>query len=193
MEREDLNTGDPVHLDKLSKISVKHMPKISSGLIEFALYEDRLPVEQLLVDLENASVNHGCKIAIIDNLNFFMEVTTAANQVVEMDRVIHELIIFCKKVDMHILMVMHPKKTEHGRVESEFDIKGSSTAVQESHNVFLFNRPKKEDIDGVLIHRTDREMKIAKMRRRGGYVGSSLWFSNFRSAYDEKGLANDGD
>ena len=91
-----------------------------------------------------------------------------------MDRVIHELIIFCKHVEVHVIMVMHPKKTETGRVESEFDVKGSSTSVQEAQNVLLFNKPSDDMVKNGLATWRDREIKIAKMRRKGSAVGSKL-------------------
>jgi len=187
LEGEDLNTGDPVPLYKLESVVSKHIDLIRNRTIEFSLYEDRLPVEQLLHDL-HCMEKEGCKIAMIDNLNFFLEVTRSADQLIEMDRVIRELIIFCKKVDMHVIMVMHPRKTDGGRVESEFDIKGSSTAVQEAHNVFLFNRPKNEFVTAGTRDSRDRELKIAKMRRRGQYVGHEIVYEYSGTRYDEKGV-----
>lgn len=187
---EDLNTGDAVDPDKLERLAAQHGRHLESDAIEFALYEDRLPVEQLMHDIEFMVKERGCKIAMIDNLNFFMDVTSSRDQVVEMDRVIHSLIVFCKKVDVHLIMVMHPKKTENGgRVESEFDIKGSSTAVQEAHNVFLFNRPRAEDVMAMKRERFDRELTLSKMRRRGQHVGSTLVFECQGTRYVEKGFA----
>ena len=107
-----------------------------------------------------------------------------------MDRVIHELILFCKRVDVHIIMVMHPKKTEGGRVVSEFDIKGSSTAVQEAHNIFLFNRARATK-DG-LVTPSDRELTLNKMRRRGSHVGKTLIFGSTGTRYEEKGYYRNG-
>lgn len=174
MADEDWNKGDPVALDKLKRFSVDYGRHFQSDALWLSLYENRFSVETLMSDIAWHVEKHGCKVAIIDNLNFFLEITRSADQIVEMDRVIHELIIFCKRVDVHVIMVMHPKKTEHGRVESEFDIKGSSTAVQEAHNVFLLNRPSQDLIDQRFAETGDRELKIAKMRRRGRAVGSRL-------------------
>ncbi len=138
---EDLNTGDPINKDRLLRIGINHHEKLFSDYIELSLYDNRIPLENLLNDLRWA-VENGCKIAFIDNLNFFLNITSEMNAVVEMDRVTHELIMFCKRNPIHIVLVMHPKKTTQGtRVLSEFDIKGSSTAVQEANNIFLFNRP----------------------------------------------------
>lgn len=185
----DVNTGEAVKTDHLARIHNQFAEHLESDHIEFSLYDNRVPIEQVIHDLKFMVNEKGCKIAFIDNLNFFMEVTSAANQVIEMDRVVHELIILCKQLDVHIVMVMHPKKTTNGtRIESEFDIKGSSTAVQEAHNVFLFNRPKREDIEKGIRHATDRELTLAKMRRRGANVGKTLIFESMGTRYTEKGF-----
>lgn len=185
---QDLNTGDPVSADMLARIHAQNAEHLESDTIEFSLYDNRVSVEQLMHDIR-FMVQKGCKIAMLDNLNFFMEVKSAADQVLEMDRVVHELIIFCKQVDVHIVMVMHPKKTINTRVESEFDIKGSSTAVQEAHNIFLFNRPKVEDVKDGVRDQFQRELTLAKMRRRGKYVGKTIIFDSLDTQYIEKGFA----
>jgi twinkle protein len=183
----DLNTGDAVDAAVLAEITTRHHELLLSDTIEFSLYDNRVSVDQLCNDLDHMA-KAGCKVAMVDNLNFFLEVTSAANQIIEMDRVIHEIIMLCKRIDMHVIMVMHPKKTESGRVESEFDIKGSSTAVQEAHNVFLFNRPSQQQLaEGRTMF--ERELKIAKMRRRGGYVGSQVWFTSQGTKYFENGVS----
>lgn len=171
---EDWNTGDPIAVEKLKRFHATHGHRFISESLHLSRYENRFSVEQLMSDIAWHVVHKGCKLAFIDNLNFFLEVKKAADQVIEMDRVIHELIIFCKNVPVHVVMVMHPKKTDHGRVESEFDIKGSSTAVQEAHNVFLFNRPAEDLIAGNWASKFDRELKIAKMRRKGRASGARL-------------------
>jgi len=180
----DLNALDSVSQGFVDNMGEKYAEQIHNGLIQFSIYDNRVALPQLIHDLEFMH-KAGCKVAMIDNLNFFMEVSTAANSIIEMDRVVHELIMLCKRIDMHIIMVMHPKKTDHGRVESEFDIKGSSTAVQEAHNVFLFNRPKEITDD----NRYDRELLFAKMRRRGKMVGKSITYGSVNTKYIERSLS----
>lgn len=145
--------------------------------------DNRMSMEFLIAKLQHAE-RLGCKVALLDNLNFFLDVKSAAETLVEMDKAVHELIMFCKRTAMHVVLVMHPRKTEGGRVESEFDIKGSSTAVQEAHNVFLFNRLAKEDIKAPQ-EMFYRELKIAKMRKRGKAVGVRLIFDGGFPSYRE--------
>ena len=191
MVNEDLNTGNPIPKDKILRAGVRHHEKLFSDFIEFSLYDNRIPLEELLENLSWA-VQNKCKIAFIDNLNFFLNITSDQNIIAEMDRVTHELIMFCKRNPIHIVMVMHPKKTVQGtRVLNEFDVKGSSTAVQEANNIFLFNRPNPDMIESGESKFTDRELLIAKMRRRGKYVGRTLVFNGQFPKYAELGCLYD--
>lgn len=185
-ERRDLNTGDPIPASELVEITSRNLEFISSGVIEFSLYETRLSVEQLMHEIEYAVHVLNCRVVFIDNLNFLLRVTKAQDQIMEMDNVVHTLIEFVKKLDVHIWMVMHPRKTEDGRVVSEYDIKGSSTSVQEAQNVFLFNKPTSEEIGKKTRNNWDRDLMIAKMRRRGSHVGKTLMFRNVGTCYEEE-------
>lgn len=174
---EDWNTGDAIPIERIkARFGENEIVRLQKAPMYLSLYENRFSVEQLISDIKFMVETKGIKVAMIDNLNFFMEVTRAADQNIEMDRVIHELIIFCKQTDVHIIMVMHPKKTENIRVESEFDVKGSSGSVQEAQNVLLWNRPGDDLISNAQATPGDRELKIAKMRRRGLAVGSRIVF-----------------
>lgn len=179
---EDVNTGDAVPLAKVQSITSRFSdmlgPKVPAYI---SLYDNRFPVEDLISDLAFLVKHRGVKVAMIDNLNFFMEVTNAANAIQEMDRVVHELVIFCKRVDVHLIMVMHPRKGDdknNNRVLSEYDVKGSATSVQESHNVLLWNRMPAEDKNNpsYFYDPSLRELKIAKMRRRGKAIGKCILF-----------------
>lgn len=175
--KENWNLGDPVDPLKVAKFQAQH-PWFEEMPLYLARYEDRVPNKQLLGDIAKAVRENGTRVAILDNLNFFIEVASDQNQIQKMDQVVHDAIIFCKHIDVHLIVVMHPKKTDGGRVISEFDIKGSSTAVQEAHNVFLFNRPPAETIEQNENFRNYRELKIAKCRRYGKHVGEFVVFKS---------------
>lgn len=174
---EDWNTGDAVPLRRVQEFSSQHRELIKNDSLHLSRYENRFSVETLMADIAWHVKHKKIKVALIDNLNFFMEVTRAQDAVIEMDRVIHELVVFSKNIPVHIVMIMHPKKTETARVESEFDIKGSSTAVQEAYNIFLFNRADPDLVKSGDLDKFDREVKIAKLRRRGRANGVRLILS----------------
>ena len=183
----DLNTGEKYSVDYVQNAIKNILPEASKPFTKFSIHENRISCEKLIAELKYMHANYGVKVAVIDNLNFFLEVTKSSESIVEMDRVVHDIIMLCKEIPIHIIMVMHPKKTEHGQVLSEFDIKGSSTAVQEAQNVFLLNRPTKEQCEAMPgIIQTDRLLKIAKMRRRGKFVGHSIVYQSNGVDYKEK-------
>jgi replicative DNA helicase len=178
------NSGDPVPVEKLEAFDARFGSYFRGNLAWLGLYENRVPVEELISILTKMQ-SAGYPLAIIDNLNFFMEPQNQRDSIIEMDRVVHELIMLCKRIDIHIIMVQHPRKTESGRVTNEFDIKGSSTAVQEAHNILVLNRPDPDDVeDGERLY-TDRELLFIKLRRRGQYAGKSMWFKFNNYRYEE--------
>lgn len=181
----DVNTGDPINEGVAHEIHENYGEQFLTDQIQLTLYENRVSVEQIMFDIRFHHERDRTKVVLLDNLNFFMEPTRASDWNLEMDRVTHELIVFCKQVNVHIVMVMHPRKTDGCRVENEFDIKGSSTAVQEAHNIFLLNRPREDELKDGSRHPTDREVKICKMRRRGHYVGSRVFFGCHQATYRE--------
>ncbi len=178
MVEKDWNSGEPVPLDELDDFDANVKPKLNQQNLYFYQYDNRIPVERLMNDLVFVHLRKKVQIAIIDNLNFFLEVTNAKDGIMEMDRVVHELVVFTKRVPMHIIMIMHPRKTASGRIENEGDIKGSSLAVQEAFNIFAWQRPDPGRLKDGICEPDDRELTVLKMRRRGRYVGATLVFSH---------------
>jgi energy-coupling factor transporter ATP-binding protein EcfA2 len=164
--------------DELKALGAAHGVHLKSKRNVYCRYDSRVPHRRLLADLLWAVENLGTKVALVDNLNFLMEIKGAKDQITEMDKAVHDFVVFVKKVPLHVVMVMHPRKTENGRVESEFDIKGSSTAVQEAANVILWNRLANES-DAPMTAKPEycREMKFCKVRKNGRSVGARIIFS----------------
>jgi len=181
----DFNSGDPVNPEICSEFIKRHGEILRQNNVWFSKCDDRVEVEELVKHLHREVSDHGIKVAILDNLNFFLKVTSSHMEKAEMDQAIHTFVMLVKKLPIHVILIVHPKKTDHGRVESEFDIKGSSTAVQEASNVLLFNRIKKEMLSNGFYSATDRELTISKLRRRGKYVGKRFYFSFNNGRYIE--------
>lgn len=193
MAGRDWNSGKAVDFEDIKLFQKEHPELTGEGHLFLSLYQNRLSVERLMHDLAWNYREHGTKVAILDNLNFFLEITDAANANREMDRVIHELVIFAKNVPMHLILVVHPKKTDNNRVESTDDIRGSILASQEAHNILVWNRPHPDRVKRGVLQDTDRELTILKMRRRGRYVGHTLVFSHVETvAFKEAGMLKPG-
>lgn len=181
-----IDTGSGRTMTKEEVVQIKQTvgTMFNSGNSVFSNYDSRVPHIQLLCDLLHAVEEKGVKVALIDNLNFITDISDERNANSKMDKAIHDFVVFCKKVPIHVIMVMHPRKTEDGRIEHENDIKGSSTAVQESSNVLLWNRLHKDEEAPYnpneatkYEHGYCREIKFAKARKRGRSVGRKVIFA----------------
>lgn len=154
-------------------------------------YQSRVNHMYLLADLLHAYRTRGTKVALLDNLNYMLHVRKGESPIEVYDEVIHDWVVFLKHVPIHVWMVMHPKKTDSMRVEHEGDIKGSSTAIQEAQNVFLFNRLKDQfKAPSGVEPFWCREVKIAKCRENGKMWGQTIMFSldKVSEKYEERGF-----
>jgi len=181
----DFNTGEPIPASACAKFLERHAETLKNDSVWFARYDDRVDAEEMVEVLGREVEEHRVQVAVLDNLNFFLKVSSSHMEKAEMDSAIHRFVMLVKRIPVHVILVVHPKKTTDGRVTSEFDIKGSSTAVQEASNVILFNRLPADQVDAGLYRRTDRELTIAKARRRGSHVGSKFLFSFTGGRYSE--------
>jgi hypothetical protein len=176
LAKKDYNYGDAVSGKELEGVTEKFQSFVTEGPLYLATYDNRVEISEMLNMLKYQHQTYGIKVALLDNLNFFLKVVSTQMEKAEMDNAMHEFVMLAKKLPIHVILIVHPRKTDNeGRVESEFDIKGSSTAVQESSNVLLFNRPLSEDVEKNRRHFTDRELVFRKIRKRGVNVGRPLW------------------
>lgn len=182
---EDYNTGDPVAPYKLEGLT---QALCGDGLLKnlyLSTHDNRVEIGDMINTLKYMSQEYGIKVALLDNLNFFLKVVSSQQEKAEMDNAIHEFVMLVKKLPIHVILIVHPRKTDGGRVESEFDIKGSATAVQEAANVCLFNRPKPADMTERRWAATDRELVFKKIRKRGVHVGKPIQFRFKGGRYEE--------
>jgi len=187
---KDYNDGEKHELDDLKKNYAKWKDVITPYQI-VTKHDDRIRLDHLGALIEYAVMEKGVKFVIMDNLNFFMNPASESGMILEMDKTIHELVIMAKELPAHLFLICHPRKPGEQfsqRVESEYDIKGSSTAVQEAHNILLFNRPDNEMLKQNEISEFDRDLKIAKCRRKGKYVGKGVIFKWNNRVYEEKAV-----
>jgi twinkle protein len=179
----ELNVGEAVKPHELEQAI-----RMSSHLFEnpfyISNYDNRVEIREI-IDMLEYMAGLGVKVALLDNLNFFLPIANQNEAISVIDFAIHELVMFCKKFPMHVMLIVHPRKTSDGRVESEFDIKGSSTAVQECANVILFNRPVKADVESAKRTWFQRELVFKKIRKRGMFVNKSIWLEYKYGGYHE--------
>lgn len=178
--KEDFISGEIPTAEQKSKLmwTLKtFQEKIEKNLI-VTTYDGRVDVDEFIDLMRYVNDAYGASVAIADNLNFMLKPTRAGDQTLEMDETIHKFVQFVKKTPMHFWLVMHPRKTEGGKLVSEFEIKGSSTAVQEATNVLLMNRLTDDEQDEFNLTNYDREFVFKKIRKRGKYVNVKFYMRN---------------
>lgn len=185
LESRDWNTGKAHNVEAVKILLDKYAEALKTNPLYIATYDNRVEVEEMVKLIEFNHQQNGVKVFLLDNLNFFLNVTSSALEKAEMDNAVHEFVMLTKRIPVHIILVVHPRKTDGGRVLSEFDIKGSSTAVQECANVLLWNRPDKDDKS---LMKTDREAVFRKIRRMGFNVGVPHHFAYRGGRFEEFSL-----
>lgn len=113
--------------------------------------------------LNFAVTNHDIQNIVLDNLQFMTGSYTKMNKFDYQDEIIHKLRIFATEKNVHIFLVIHPKKTDEAlKVNSIF---GTGKASQEADNIFIIQNYK-----GLRI------MEIAKNRFNGNLGKAVLGF-----------------
>lgn len=186
LEQRWLKGMTPIRPEFLEAITRKYNDSLDADTLHISTHDARVEVEEMVNTLSHMHIDYGIKIAMLDNLNFFLKPTSQQHALMEMDNAIHSFVMLAlRKLPIHIILIVHPKKTDHGRVISEFDIKGSSTAVQEATNVILFNRPDPKEVESGRRKITDRELIFRKNRENGEVVGKPIWYSYDNYRYRE--------
>lgn len=140
--------------------------------------ESRLSHLDMLTDILHAYLTRGTRFALCDNWQFMQDFSDERNAMAKSDKALHEMVVFFKALPIHGFMVMHPNKEGMGRVETGAMIKGSSSSVQEAHNIWLFNPlPEDEDAPFMQVHELCREVKIDKARYNGRASGSRIIYT----------------
>lgn len=155
-----------------------HSPYFANRSHTFSTAESRLSHLDMLTDIYYAYLTRGTKIALCDNWQFMQDFSDERNAMAKSDKALHEMVVFFKHLPIHGFMVMHPNKEGMGRVENGAMIKGSSSSVQEAHNIWLFNPlGEKEDAPFMKEHELCRELKIEKSRYNGRATGSRVIYT----------------
>jgi archaellum biogenesis ATPase FlaH len=179
----DFNTGEKFLREDFSVAMGENQLCFNNNVI-FSTHDNRVDIIEMIETLKYMVEVEGVQVAILDNLNFFLKPTTANQQMLEQDEAVHAFVMLAKKIKIHLFLVMHPRKTDGGKIMSEFDIKGSSTAVQEASNVLIMNRPSDEEVQNG-VNPLSREFFFTKIRKRGFNVRKRFYLEYRGGCYHE--------
>ena len=141
-----------------NKGSVQHYcSKFRELPLYFLNFQDTYSVEQVLATIEYSIEQLGVGMVVIDTLQFFLSNQAEGYQKFDLqDKVMSRFRRMATNYSVHIIVVIHPRKTDDGEDIQISSIYGSSKATQEADNIWVLqNRPsfrvfdvKKNRFDG---------------------------------------------
>ena len=107
-------------------------------------------IDSLESIVEYAHKFHDVFFVVIDHLHYFLKIKRADQSVYEIDEAVRRIKQMSNRLDIHIILVAHPSKTEDARDGKNVKlglncIKGSSAIPQESDNFVVVSRPAEDD------------------------------------------------
>ncbi len=112
-------------------------------------------VDDILDGFEEARVNYGCRVFLLDNCDVFD--FTSENENKAMKDIILKIRDYAINKKVHIFLICHLRKLESGKVLASLDdVKGTSSIVNISKNVIIVSR----------MDKVDKESKEYKALRR---------------------------
>jgi len=140
-------------------------------------------VDQVLDAMDYAVYVHDVEHVILDNLQFMLsgqawaqEGPVSANKFDIQDRALEEFRRFASTKNVHITLVIHPRKTEDDRPLNVASVFGSVKATQEADNVLILQYNKGEDW---------KWLEVAKNRFDGELGPIALQFNKRSKSYRE--------
>ena len=101
-------------------------------------------VDDILDGFEEARVNYGCRVFLLDNCDVFD--FTSENENKAMKDIILKIRDYAINKKVHIFLICHLRKLESGKVLASLDdVKGTSSIVNISKNVIIVTRMDKVD------------------------------------------------
>ncbi|XP_017060992.1 twinkle protein, mitochondrial [Drosophila ficusphila] len=128
----------------------------------FMTFHGQQPLKPVLEAIEHASYVHDVMHVIIDNLQFMMGVSTyRGDKFWEQDSIIAAFRAFATKHNVHVTLVMHPRKERQEDELTTSSVFGTAKATQEADNVLIIQDKRLTSVRG------KKYLQIAKNRYSG--------------------------
>ena len=135
--------------------------------------------EEIFETLEYSIIAHDISIMCLDNLQFMLsEQAYGYNKFDLQDTVVSKLRQLATRHNVHIFLVVHPKKVEDDRHLNSSSIYGSSKITQEADNVFILQKSP-DDVPNY------RKLQLVKNRFNGVTDETALAFNPDSRRYFE--------
>ena len=153
-----------VSLEKTSKdLLGTLMDNFESLPLHFMSFHGATDIDRVIDAMEFARYIHDVDHIFLDNLQFMTGVSTGtfSNAFMAMDRVVAKCRAFASQHDVHVFLVVHPRKEPHGEKLTLQSVWGTGKATQEADNVLILNslaRPTEDgNGDGAAGHYSQRK------------------------------------
>lgn len=152
-------------------------------------------IEDVIEVMQYAYRRYNVKRFILDNLKT-MKTTSGKDSNAKQGNIMNALRKFVKTFDVHVDLVVHPRKTIKEELEDE-DVGGSSDIIDLAHNIIVVQRiykDKLDDKDDEIYHNNDLILNIKKNREYGDVDKKGFFRFNIKSKriFDEKGMKTYG-
>ncbi|XP_034666116.1 twinkle protein, mitochondrial [Drosophila subobscura] len=128
----------------------------------FMTFHGQQPLKPVLEAIEHASYVHDVMHVIIDNLQFMMGVSSMrGDKFWEQDAIIAAFRSFATKHNVHVTLVMHPRKERQEDDLTTSSVFGTAKATQEADNVLIIQDKRLTSVRG------KKYLQIAKNRYSG--------------------------
>ncbi len=107
--RIELNNGDAIDPEVVNMLGDYFKTTRYLDYLFLATHDNRVEVHEIINQLKFVHQEHGCQVALLDNLNFFLPISSAAEERSEMDRALHEFVMLVKKL---------PRRVDHAPQEN---------------------------------------------------------------------------
>lgn len=148
----------------------------------FMDYHGSNDIRRVIETMEYACYVHDCNHIILDNLQFMTGGQVYGREVFGvLDHALAQIREFCTKRDVHVSLVVHPRKEDDDQRLMISSVFGTAKATQEADNVIALQRTKK----GPLLH-------VLKNRYDGALGGLPIQFDRKAKLFTERGTTGSG-
>ncbi|EDV58415.1 twinkle protein, mitochondrial [Drosophila erecta] len=147
----------------------------------FMTFHGQQPLKPVLEAIEHASYVHDVMHVIIDNLQFMMGISTyRGDKFWEQDSIIAAFRSFATKYNVHVTLVMHPRKERQEDELTTSSVFGTAKATQEADNVLIIQDKRLTSVRG------KKYLQIAKNRYSGDLGIMPLEFDKDALSYSSQ-------
>lgn len=160
------------------ELAIKYLEEFEQMPLHFMNFYGSTSMEDVFSTLEYAVYAHDISLICIDNMQFMLSDQAQGYQKFDLqDKVTSLLRKVATELDVHVCLVVHPKKVEDDTQLSAGSIFGSAKTSQEADNVLILQ--KSADIPGY------RMLQVVKNRYDGEVGQAGLAFNKDTKRYLE--------